>query len=161
LIYARLYSKDHYFFSYTINTTIPALRVVRERGSGRKEERLKRVSVIGFPIVSFTEAHHFASSGVVVDFDGLQVFEQVALKLADGVIEVFTGPEEEPDDEGFKDADTDISIGLTGSSAALRDVRYLLFHRVVDSREEVVNDECGVKVLPDTVDGNSRRTHNL
>lgn len=141
--------------------TMPALRVVRESGRGHKQLRLKRVSVIDFPIVSFTEAHHFAGSGAVVDFDGLQVFEQVVLELADGVAEAFTGSEEEPDDERFEDADTDVSIGLAGRLTPLGDAPYVLFHGAVNGREEVVKDECGIKVLPDTVDGNGRRTHNL
>ena len=108
------------------------------------------MAIVGFPVVAFTEPHHFGRPGAVVFFDGFEVFEQESLQVGDFNIEVFAGAQEQPYDKRFEDANADVSIRLTGCISAFIDFLHLFVHRMVDSREEVVDDKCGINI-PDSI----------
>ena len=72
----------------------------------RAKNRLKseRVAVIGFPVVAFTEAHHFGYSRAIVFFDGFQMFEEESFEMRNFDVKVFAGAQEQPYDKRFEDA---------------------------------------------------------
>lgn len=57
------------------------------------------VTVIELEIVSFAETHHWRRSGAIVDFTGLELFEEEVFESCDFGIEVFARSQEKPDDE--------------------------------------------------------------
>ncbi len=111
------------------------------------------MAVVAFPIMAFAEAHHFGFSGAVFDLDGLKALDQVTLQVGDLSFEVFAWAQEQADDEGLEYADANISVGLAGCFAAGVDFFYLILHRMVDGRKEVVVDQGGINILPGIVDG--------
>ncbi len=68
-------------------------------------------------------------------------------------VKVFSGAQEQSYDKRFEDANADVSIRLTGRISAFIDFLHLFVHRMVDSREEVIDDKCGINVLPGIIDG--------
>ena len=76
------------------------------------------VAVIELEIVSFAKPHHWRRSGAIVDFAGFELFEEKFFESCDFGVEVFTWSQEKPDDEGFEQSDTDVSVGLTGRFSA-------------------------------------------
>jgi hypothetical protein len=127
------------------------------------KNRLKSecVAVVGFPVVAFTEAHHFGYPGAIEFFDGFQMFEEESFEVRDFDVKIFAGAQEQPHDERFEDADSDVSARLTGCVSAFIDFLHLFVHRMLDSREEVIDDKCGINVLLGIIDGDGGESSQL
>lgn len=119
------------------------------------------VAVIELEIVSFAKPHHWRRSGAIVDFAGFELFEEKFFESCDFGVEVFTWSQEKPDDEGFEQSDTDVSVGLTGRFSADIDPVDVILYGMVDGRQEIVHDKGGVDVLPGIVDAECRKAGEL
>lgn len=69
------------------------------------------MAVVKFPVVAFTKAHHLRSPWAVIFTNRLQALEPVSLEFCNFGFEVFARTQEEAHDEGFKDTNTNISVG--------------------------------------------------
>lgn len=106
------------------------------------------MTVIELEIVSFAEAHHWRLSGAVIDFAGLELFEEVFFESRDFGVEVFARAQEKPDDERLEKPDADIAVSLAGRFSAGIDPVNVILHAVVERRQEIVHDEGGSRACP-------------